>query len=265
MNKTAVLIPHYNNPEGLAASLASIGQEEHVDVLMVDDGSRVNPINEELMRRSFKANGQLMYIYMPQNRGIEYALNTGLEYLHKKGYSYIARLDCGDLCLNNRFAVQQQFLEANPSVKLVGSNVAAVDLQGGHLYNLVVPETYEQLKRKMYLNCQVIHPSAMLNAEVLNTVGYYPDNYKYAEDYAYFFKIMKKYEIANIQQNLVQIEINPSGISATRRKKQVQSRLRIMADNFYFGFYPVYGILRSLLLYVMPTGLILALKKKLSK
>ena len=39
MNKLVLLIPHYDNPKGLLVSLASIGCNENLDVLIVDDGS----------------------------------------------------------------------------------------------------------------------------------------------------------------------------------------------------------------------------------
>lgn len=46
MNRVALLIPHYNNPQGLAASLASVGADECVDAFVVDDGSTRAPLDE---------------------------------------------------------------------------------------------------------------------------------------------------------------------------------------------------------------------------
>lgn len=38
-NKLVVLIPHYNDPDGLIKSLLSIDEEEKIDLLIIDDGS----------------------------------------------------------------------------------------------------------------------------------------------------------------------------------------------------------------------------------
>jgi len=264
-NDTIVLIPHYNNPEGLARSLASIDPEEQLDVLIVDDGSIHKP-NESRLNSCFKANGTVYYIYLESNKGIEHALNTGLEYIvFKKVYTFIARLDCGDYCVGKRFAIQQQFFKNNPQVKLVGSNVMAIDLDGAFLYNIIVPSKGNDITHKMYLNCMFIHPTVMFKTEVLAVTGYYPLHYKSAEDYAFFFKIVKNFETANINEFLVKIEINPAGISITRRKQQVSSRIKVIKDNFYFGFYPVYGLVRSIILYYIPNSLIKYVKTKLVK
>ena len=106
-----------------------------------------------------------------------------------------------------------------------------------------------------------VHPAVMFRTEMINLYGVYPTDYKSAEDYAYFFKFVKNHDVANIDDFLVQIEINPKGISLTKRKQQVANRIRVIRNNFYFGFYPVYGLFRSVILYIMPTGLLLFLKK----
>jgi glycosyltransferase involved in cell wall biosynthesis len=262
MNRTALLIPHYNNPEGLRRSLASIDASENIDVVIVDDGSRRAAIDENALNDAFRAAGTIKCMYLKENRGIEHALNTGLEYIVSKGYEYIARLDSDDECIGNRFKIQESFLDSHQDIVLVGSNVIAVSPEGSPLYNIVMPENSDDIRNKMFLNSMFMHPSVMYRSDIVKTEGYYPLNYKSAEDYAYFFRIAKKYKTANIQQFLVRYEINPSGISVSRRKQQVASRIRVILDNFYFGFYPIYGLLRNVLLYIIPNSFIMYLKKK---
>lgn len=263
MNKAILLIPHYNNPEGLKVSVASIDQEEQIDVLIVDDGSTEKHIVEQDIANAFIAKGQLYFVYLEKNKGIEHALNIGLEYITGlKRHAYIARLDSGDYCLGKRFAIQQEFLEQNADIKMVGSNVIAVDTHGNFLYNLIMPENTDVIRNKMFLNAMFIHPTVMFCADILAQTGLYPVNRKSAEDYAFFFIISNKYKTANIQQFLVKIEINPSGISISKRKQQVASRIKVIRDNFYFGFFPVYGLLRNIILYVTPNSIIQFLKKK---
>ena len=260
MNKVIILIPHYNYLEGMLKSISSIGTNENVDVLIVDDGS-VSKIDEDLVKNKFKANGVLLVEYLEKNKGIEYALNKGLEIILEKGYEFTARLDCGDICVDNRFKIQETFLETNNDIILVGSDVNFIDKNGKILYNLKMPKEDAVIKKKMYLNAMHIHPTIMFRNTILKTIGLYPIDFKAAEDFAFFFKIIQKYKVANINNNLVNCELNPQGISAVQRKIQAKNRVKIILKYFYFGFYPIYGLIRSLILYILPLKGLIFLKR----
>ena len=262
MNNIALLIPHYNNPVGLIKSLQSIDCSEKIDVFIIDDGSLTKKIDEIATIKAFNALGNVVVDYLEKNQGIEHALNRGLNLiLEKNHYEYIARLDCGDLCLGKRFQIQKVFLEKNKNIKLVGSNARAVDLNNKFLYNYIHPQTSSEIKKKTHVNSMFVHPCVMFKIEALKEVGLYPTDYKSAEDYAYFFEFVKRYDVANINLELVQIEINPEGISILRRNEQVKNRLKIMIKHFYFGFWPIHGFLRSLIIYLLPYSIIFKIKK----
>lgn len=264
MNKTIVLIPHYNNNNGLKNSIQSIGDNENIDIIIVDDGSFKNFINENEINSLAKFNGTINYIYLENNSGIEIALNTGLEFIKKKNqYDYIARLDCDDICIVNRFEIQEKFLDNNPSIYLVGSNATAIDIKGNFLFEVNFPEKYKDIKNKMFVNSMHLHPCVMFRTKILDTIGFYPTNYKAAEDYAYFFKIVNMYETYNIPKSLIRFQIDEIGISATKRTLQVKNRIKIILTHFYFGFWPIYGLTRSLLLLIIPNNIIKNVKKRI--
>lgn len=258
MNNVIILIPHFNNFKGLCDSIFSIEKEEKVDVLIVDDGSTTSQIKESELLKFQKFNGTISFIYNKENLGIEHVLNQGLKFiLEKKVYKYIARLDCGDLCLENRFYLQEKYLKNHLQCKLVGSNAIAIDTNGKELYKTILPENSNTIKNKMYLNAMFLHPTVMFCSSIINEIGYYPTEYKAAEDYAFFFKIVQKYETHNIQKFLLKYEINTKGISLLKRNQQVSSRIQIIKDNFYFGFWPFYGLLRNYALrYLIPQKII---------
>ncbi len=264
MNKVILLIPHFNNIKGLLKSIVSIGKDEKLDVLIVDDGSSVK-LDEKIIKKSFRAKGKVFFEFLNVNKGIENALNRGLEIIIHKKYTFTARLDCGDVCVTDRFQKQQLFLEENKDICLVGSNVCFVDTKGRFLYNLKLPRRDIIIRKKMYINAMHIHPTIMFKNQILNVIGLYPTKYKAAEDYAFFFKILNKYKVANINEILVTCEMNSKGISSIQRKQQAKNRIKIILDNFYVGFYPIYGLLRSMLLYIMPLKLLTRLKGILKK
>ena len=262
MNKVIVLIPHYNNIEGLIKSISSIGKGENVDVLVVDDGSS-DEIFEDEIENFFMANGSIFIENLEVNQGIEHALNRGLEIILVKGYEFTARLDCGDTCVENRFKTQEFFLEKHRDIVLVGSDVNFTDKNGKVIYNLKMPKDDAVIKKKMYLNAMHIHPSIMFRNKILKSIGLYPIDFKAAEDFAFFFKIIQKYKVANINSNLVNCELNPDGISSVQRKIQAKNRIKIILKYFYFGVYPIYGLIRSIILYVLPLKILIYLKKTL--
>lgn len=261
MNKTIVLIPHYNNPNGLKKSIQSINKNENVDILIVDDGSQKEKINESIINKSFIAKGNIFYLYLDKNKGIEHALNEGLTHIMTNKYQYVARLDCGDTCIGKRFEIQEKYLDTHPNIKLLGTNVIVTNIEGKELYKIHKPEKSEFIRKHMYLNSMFMHPSIMFRADVISSVGKYPTEYKAAEDYAFFFKIIKKFESKNLQSFLLNYEVNPNSISLKQRKQQVKSRIKIIKKYFYFGFYPIYGLIRSYILLYTPYSFILYLKK----
>ena len=143
-----VLIPHFNNPTGLLRSIDSIVPEEKVDILIVDDGSVKKP-DEDKIRGVYRASGKIFFIYNKTNQGIEQALNAGLKFVvDKRNYIFVARLDCGDICMPNRFRIQKQFLMLNRNVYLLGSSVEFVDMEGNLIYSLILPTEHEEIKKK---------------------------------------------------------------------------------------------------------------------
>lgn len=121
-----VLIPVWKDQAGLDRTLATLAGDPLVfDIVVVDDGSpvpvtcpdRAGPHPVTLRR-------------LPENRGIEHALNAGLELILERGHAYVARLDCGDIPLEGRLARQAAYLDAHPDVGILGTWARCVDDAG---------------------------------------------------------------------------------------------------------------------------------------
>lgn len=258
-----VLIPHYNNNDKLLQSILSIKEDIQVDVLVVDDGSAKTPDLNHIQDK-YK-NGSVFMEILHRNKGIEHALNKGLEFIEKSHYKYIARLDCGDLNLKNKYTKQYKYLEQNPDTYLLGTWADIVDENGKLVYQLKHPCTYRKIKNRMFINSMFVHPTVMYRTKVLSIIGKYPFSYEAAEDYAFFFRIIKKLKAENYPESLLKYEMNPNSISSIKRKKQILNRIKIIWDNFYFGLYPLYGLTRNIIIYILPPNFINYLKAKFSK
>jgi glycosyltransferase involved in cell wall biosynthesis len=262
MNNCAVLIPVYNNGTGILSSIASINKDEYIDIVIVDDGSKTNLINEFKIKHAFKANGAVVFLKNTVNVGIEKALNYGLQYIINANYKYTARLDAGDICLGMRFRIQEEYLKTNIETKLLGSNASAVDMSGKEIFKYNFPLNHQEIIDKIYINAVFVHPTIMFCNDILEKTGLYPTKYLAAEDYGFTLKIARKYKVENLSDCLVQVELNPNGISISRRKTQIKSRIFVIVDNFYLGFNPLYGLIRNIVLYIAPDNLIYFLKNK---
>jgi hypothetical protein len=95
-----------------------------------------------------------------------------------------------------------------------------------------------------------VNPTVLFKTSVLQTVPEYPVKYKdAAQDYAFFFKVIKRFECANMPEVLLDYIIDKNSISTKKRKLQVKNRINIIIENFKFGVYPIYGLIRSVILY----------------
>jgi glycosyltransferase involved in cell wall biosynthesis len=252
-----LIIPYLNNKEGLLRSLKSIQYpRDLLEVIVVDDGSPVALIQEDVagFLDSFS---QLMILRSEENRGVAPSLNLALtELLNRKDYKYIARLDCGDLCVNDRLLKQVRYLDQHPEISLLGTRVLFKNFLTGKEYQYQNKSDYKDIKREMHFKCSFIHPSVMFRREVLSEVGLYPENYLHCEDYAFFYKIIRQYRAANLPEILLISEINEGGISTTNRKRQMLSRIKVISRFGTNPFLKAGGILRLLMLLIAPFRLV---------
>ena len=261
MSDIAVLIPHFNNLVGLKKALDSISDLQPVDIIIVDDGSTKKP-SLKALKELYTRFDDIHVLYSDINQGIEHALNIGLRYIKvQKKYNYIARLDCGDVCHPDRFKVQKSFLENNPDVYLVGAWADVVDMDGAYIFSIKHPTNHRKIKKGMFINSMFVHVSVMFRTEIINKIGYYPLNYKYAEDYAYFFKIVNNFVTGNIDCVLVTCEANPNGISLLKRRQQIKSRIAVIYCNFTFAKNAFWGLFRNVLLLATPYRCVFLIKK----
>ena len=268
MNKAkcelVILIAHFNNLDGLKSSLESIREDFSIDIVIVDDGSKQKPNLEDI--KKWYSNGNVTLDLLPKNQGVGIAANRGLEIIKEIGYEFIGRLDCGDKCLPNKYKKQLEHLKKNPDVMLLGTWANMVNEQGELLYVLRHPTNYDEIKREMYLNSTFINPTVVFRSKVLEKIPEYRYEYRHAaQDYAFFFDVIKLYRAENLPEALLDYEISPHAISTKKRKLQVKNRLKIIMSNFKFTPFVVYSLVRNSVLYFMPRGVLENMKKLLDK
>lgn len=254
-----VLIPVFRDQAGLIETLEVLGGQPHpFDIVVVDDGSP-EPIRCAARYGSHDVTLQRL----DRNRGIEHALNAGLETILSRGYRHIARLDCGDLPLPGRFERQQEFLDAHPDVGMVGTWARCVNDAGDYLFTLRFPTEHPRMLRRQRYVPALLHPTIMIRAEALRDVGLYSDRYKTAEDYDLFVRMGRRWRLANIPEVLTQYIVSETGTTAAKRKRNLVARFRVQRDNFSPADAHAWaGIARTLLFMAIPFSWLTAIKKK---
>jgi glycosyltransferase involved in cell wall biosynthesis len=256
--RVAVLIPAYNAHRSIATALTSLAaSNEPYDVIVVDDGSTL-PLEAMLPPRS-----NMRILRLDQNVGIAGALNHGLHYILGHGYEYVARLDSDDVVLPERLAIQRAFLDEHPDIAAVGSWGEVVSEQGAPVFYLNHPTDYQQILRKLHHNNCFLHPSLMLRTNIFREAGVYSENYPSAEDYELMCRLARRYQLANLPRYLIRYTLTGSGISLSKRRQQLESRLKIQWKYRDFGAPDFYlGLLRTIILRFVAVRFIMSIKQK---
>lgn len=242
-----VLMPAYNAQEDVERTLASFKESAPVRVLLVDDGS-TPPIIAPVL-----PNVVVEILRMPENGGIERALQAGIDALAERGCKYAARIDAGDLAAPDRLAKQRAYLDAHPNVAGVGMWTQVVTREGQPLFMLRPAAEPGEIRRLRFFRSQLVHPAMMLRVDAVRAVGNYRIAYRAAEDLDLFLRLMERYDCANLPELGLYYEANPGGISATKRRRQIVSTIRLGVRYFDAGnVYDWLGLAKNLLHLVTP-------------
>jgi glycosyltransferase involved in cell wall biosynthesis len=258
-----LLIPCYNNFPGLIRSLRTVHYDAHrYCIVVVDDGSR-EALSADQIISAAKTSAAVVLIRNEVNRGITDALNEGLRWIQENALApYVARLDCGDLSAHSRFTTQVQYLDTHPNIGLLGSWCRFEKGDSDISYSYRTPTAHREIIREMHFRNVFIHPTVIFRRELLPKAGLYPTNFPFAEDYAFFWQLLKLSGGAIIDQFLVTCEINAAGISMQNRQRQLASRARVVRKYGSDPLRTLLGIARINAWRFVPKGLALRLKKR---
>lgn len=261
----AVLIPVYQNQSGVVKSLEALRDATWPvvgTVILVDDGS--NPALE--IRSEDWAPLKLTRIRLQTNQGVEAALNAGLEFALKAGIKYIARLDAGDTIHKSRLVRQIAIMEADLGVGMVGSDVNFENEQGQFLFRFIAPRTDRAIRRRMHIGLCLIDPSVMFRASHFAQLGAYTAAYPAAEGYEIAFRFLSVSQAQCVPEPLTYTTLESKGLSITRRRDQLHSRLRIQLRYFdALELNSFIGIAATLIIFVVPRAAILKLKRMIGR
>ncbi|MFZ3122457.1 MAG: glycosyltransferase [Thermodesulfovibrionales bacterium] len=124
---------------------------------------------------------------------------------------YLAFMDSDDYCAPYRFEKQLSFLENNPDVSVVGSNMYLVDENNNMIGERKYPELHEKIKRSFLFTMAVANPSIMVRRNDMSHVGFFDDKLFKAEDFDLWLRfLVKDKKMHNLQDKLVFYRTHPN-------------------------------------------------------
>jgi glycosyltransferase EpsE len=198
-------MPVYNGQKFLKKAIESILNQTYKDfeLIVINDGS--TDATQKIL--SGIEDNRLKVLKNIKNKGVTKSLNIALKLARGE---YIARADADEVNIKKRFQEQVDFLDNNPDYVGVGSKFYLIDENGKPLKEKEVRVGYKsisitdkEIRQKLIIRNQIIHPSVMIRKKALKKVGYYREAFNGAEDYDLWFRLLRIGKFYNLPTELI--------------------------------------------------------------
>ena len=143
MGSVSIVLPAYNAMPFLGEALQSVLNQtlQDFEFIIIDDASSDTTASE--IARFAEMDSRIVFLANEKRRGVAESLNLGIEAANG---TWIARMDADDVAHPRRLERQISYLEANPELILLGTNVGLIDAQGRQLaHRLRMPTSHEDI------------------------------------------------------------------------------------------------------------------------
>lgn len=226
--RVSVVMPAYNNDKYVTSAVQSILSQRYRDfeMIVIDDGSRDN--TAECVARLAHKDSRVRLVSQ-SNTGIVGALNHGLELARGE---LIARMDSDDISFPCRFSRQIAFLDQNPHVVLLGTQIINMD-QFGRLKGIRGEEfEHDPLVHALMTGKSgaIMHPTIMMRRDALDRAGHYREEFKHVEDLDLFLRMAEVGEIRNLPRPLLNYRLHESSVCHVHREEQKGIKENVIRD-----------------------------------
>jgi len=207
----------YNGQQFVAQAIESILAQTFGDFefLIIDDGSKDE---SAAIVRGFEQMDKRIKFTSRVNKGLTKTLN---EMFAASSGEFIARMDCDDIALPDRFATQVQALREDPDLACVGGNFQLIDGQGRLLTTLRPPPDDATIQKQALAGHGAIcHPAAMIRRESLSKINGYDEEFKIAQDLDLWLRLGEVGKLANVPQTVLKFRLHEGSVSETKRVEQ---------------------------------------------
>lgn len=199
--KISIIIPTYNFSKTILKAINSCLNQtyKNIEIIVVDDCSTDD--TKKKINYLIKSN-KISYFCLKENRNVSFARNYGIK---KSKGDYICFLDSDDTFPKNSVKKRVDFLNKNPSYKIVCGDTNYISQNNKIMFTRKV-NINKINKKKVYnefLNYKstpFITASIMYKQEVFNKIGFFDVSKKIvrSEDADFTYRVLKKYKIGYV-------------------------------------------------------------------
>lgn len=212
----SVIIPAYNASKFISKAIDSVLNQTYrpIEIIVVDDGSKDN--TKEIVK---KYSNNVKY-YFKENGGVSSARNYGMK---KAQGCFFAFLDADDQWLPEKLEEQKKIFDKNSEIGLVGcgeifKNESGLVVRTKIKKNNLVEEL---LKKSLYRNEITAGSTLMINKNIIDSIGYFDENLKSAEDWDFGFRIIQRFKPYFVEKALVIKNDRTSSVSSSENADEV--------------------------------------------
>lgn len=194
------LMPVRNGMPYIPLTLESIAQQTYRnhEIIVWDNGSADGTLDELRRWIPSRIPGQVVTA-KPMRLGPSLAALVEMA-----GTELCARIDADDICHPQRLEFQTSFLQANPHVGILGSQIELIDEHGDpkHEWGWIYPTGDAEMRWLTRWHTQFCHPSVMFRRSVVLRAGNYHDAQPF-EDLDLAMRLSVVTEFANLSEKLL--------------------------------------------------------------
>lgn len=205
--KLCVVLPVYNAARYLEECLNSLLNQTFRDfyIFAVNDASTDE--SGKILDRYAALDERLKVFHFQKNGGEPAATEFLFKIVDQLPTKYVARMDADDICLPNRFERQVEFLDQNPNVDVLGTNVIFYSAKeiNQSINQSNVPTDDANIKLNLARGgANILNPTAMWRQESIKPLNIKYDVLRSSCDYAMWVKIALSNKIfANLKEPLL--------------------------------------------------------------
>lgn len=184
------------------------------EIILIEDGPLTPELDEVIEQWQNKLVDTLCVKKLEKNVGLGKALNEGLKHCTNE---WVFRMDTDDICTENRFAKQIDFIKDNPNVVLFGGQVLEFnqDISDAQVFK-AVPKNHNDIKAFAQKRCPFNHMTVAYRRDVILELGGY-HHHLFMEDYNLWLRVIAAgYEVANLPDVILYARVG-NGMHARRK------------------------------------------------
>lgn len=221
MPKISVIMPVYNGEIYLRSAIDSVLSQSFKDFefIIIDDAS-----NDSSVQIIQGYNDERIRLFVNDvNMGVAATLNKGIDLAVGE---YIARMDCDDISMPDRFEKQIKYMDSHDKTVICGSSVIILNETGE--YFRPYSESDGAIRADMIFNSAFVHPAVMIRASVLKIHNIrYDVDYERAEDYEMWSRIIRFGTCYNIQEPLLKYRHHSKQVTQTEKDIMANATNRV--------------------------------------